>query len=237
MPSNLLAEVRDVSKLFGRFAALRHVDASFERGRCYVLLGENGAGKSTLLRVLAGLLRPTLGSVSIAGGTPQEARGRIGYMSHAPMLYDELTAVENLRYFASLYRTQRCASPEDALRTVGLDPALKRAVGQYSQGMRQRTSLARVLLPQPDLLLLDEPFSNMDIASARQMLDLLRRLRAEGRSVVLTTHQRDMAEPIADCLLTMQAGALVSTAEGPALRADLTSASRMPVSAPVDEAR
>jgi ABC-type multidrug transport system ATPase subunit len=158
-------------------------------------------------------------------------------MSHAPMLYDELTAAENLRYFASLYRTQRCATPEDALRTVGLDPALTRAVGQYSQGMRQRTSLARVLLPQPDLLLLDEPFSNMDIASARQMLDVLRRLRTEGRCVVLTTHQRELAEPIADYLLTMQAGALVSTAEGPALRGSLRSAGRMPVSAPVDEAR
>jgi heme ABC exporter ATP-binding subunit CcmA len=237
MPSDLLAEVRDVSKLFGRFAALRHVDASFELGRCYVVLGENGAGKSTLLRVLAGLLRPTLGSVRVAGMSPEGARGRIGYMSHAPMLYDELTAVENLRYFASLYRTQRSASPEDALHTVGLDPGLMRAVGQYSQGMRQRTSLARVLLPQPDLLLLDEPFSNMDIASARQMLDLLQRLRAEGRSVVLTTHQRELAEPVADYLLTMQAGALVSTAEGPALRAALRSDGHMPVSAPVDEAR
>ncbi|MGI8770682.1 MAG: heme ABC exporter ATP-binding protein CcmA [Acidobacteriaceae bacterium] len=218
MPSHLLAEVRDLSKLFGRFVALRHVDAAFERGRCYVLLGENGAGKSTLLRVLAGLLRPTLGSVSIGGTSPSAARGRIGYMSHAPMLYDELTAVENLSYFGNLYRTQPCLSAEEALRTVGLDPALMRPVGQYSQGMRQRTSLARVLLPQPDLLLLDEPFSNMDIASARQMLDVLRRLRADGRCVVLTTHQRELAEPIADYLLTMQAGALASVIDGPALR-------------------
>ncbi len=218
MPSRLFAEVRDVSKLFGRFAALRHVSVRLERGRCYVLLGENGAGKSTLLRVLAGLLRPTLGAVSIGGTTPEQARGRIGYMSHAPMLYDELTATENLGYFGSLYRTQPCLSADDALRTVGLDPALTRPVGQYSQGMRQRTSLARVLLPQPDLLLLDEPFSNMDIASAHQMLDLLRRLRAADRCVVLTTHQRELAEPIADYLLTMQAGALVATVEGLALR-------------------
>ena len=218
MPSNLLAEVRDLSKLFGRFVALRHVDAAFERGRCHVLLGENGAGKSTLLRVLAGLLRPTLGSVSIAGTSPSAARGRIGYMSHATMLYDELTAVENLSYFGSLYGTQPCLSAEEVLRTVGLDPALTRPVGQYSQGMRQRTSLARVLLPQPDLLLLDEPFSNMDIASARQMLDVLRRLRSDGRCVVLTTHQRELAEPIADSLMTMQAGALASVIDGPALR-------------------
>lgn len=234
MPPDLLAEVRDVSKLFGRFAALRHVGAGFERGRCYVLLGENGAGKSTLLRVLAGLLRPTLGSVSVAGGLPEHARGRIGYMSHAPMLYDELTAIENLGYFGSLYRTQPRLSAEEALRMVGLDPTLTRAVGLYSQGMRQRTSLARVLLPQPELLLLDEPFSNMDIASARQMLELLRRLRAEGRCIVLTTHQRELAEPIADYLLTMHAGALASMVTGPSLRANAGSAR---VSAPVPEAR
>jgi ABC-type multidrug transport system ATPase subunit len=182
-----------------------------------VLLGENGAGKSTLLRVLAGLLRPTMGRVSVAGGPPHLARERIGYMSHAPMLYDELSAEENLAYFADLYHSQPCLRPEDALRTVALDPELGRPVGQYSQGMRQRTSLARVLLPKPELLLLDEPFSNMDIASARQMLDLLRRLRNDGCCVVLTTHQRDLAEPLADYLLTMQAGALTSVVAGPAL--------------------
>ena len=96
----LHAQLVQVSKLFGSFAALRQVSLSLEPGRCYVLLGENGAGKSTLLRVLAGLLRPTHGTVSVFGASqPHEARARIGYMSHAPMLYDELTAQENLRYF------------------------------------------------------------------------------------------------------------------------------------------
>ena len=99
-------------------------------------------------------------------------------MSHAPMLYDELSAMENLRYFAGLYRSCPCLTPAEALLSVGLDPALTRPVGQYSQGMRQRTSLARVLLPQPPLLLLDEPFSNMDAASAGKMVALLGRLRA-----------------------------------------------------------
>src|ERR1035441_8842297 len=97
------ARLDGVSKLFGTFAALRQVSVELEPGRCYVLLGENGAGKSTLLRILAGLLRPTHGKVTVFGQhEPHEARERIGYMSHAPMLYDELTAQENLRYFASL---------------------------------------------------------------------------------------------------------------------------------------
>jgi len=209
-----MVELESVSKLYGSFVALRKVSLRFEAGRCYVLLGENGAGKSTLLRMIAGLLKPTYGSVRLFGDEkPENVRDRIGYMSHAPMLYDELSGIENLRYFGKLYRERDCLSPEAALRAVGLDPALNRAVGQYSQGMRQRTSLARVLLAQPELLLLDEPFSNMDAASAQQMLALVGRLRGEGKTVILTTHQRELAEPIADFLLTLQAGSVASLVE------------------------
>jgi heme ABC exporter ATP-binding subunit CcmA len=203
-----VAIVEDVSKLYGRFAALRHVSTTLDAGRCYLLLGENGAGKSTLLRVLAGLLRPTLGTVRVLNQPAAEAHGRIGYMSHAAMLYDELTARENLEYTARLYAGQACLSPDETLRMVGLDPALARPVAQYSQGMRQRTSLARVLLAQPELLLLDEPFSNMDRASAERMLALLADLRRSGRTIVLTTHQRELAEPLADVVLMMQNGSL-----------------------------
>jgi heme ABC exporter ATP-binding subunit CcmA len=208
-----VVELESVSKLYGTFVALRKVSLGFERGRCYVLLGENGAGKSTLLRLIAGLIRPTYGSVRVFGEKPEDARERIGYMSHAPMLYDELSSRENLRYFASLYWERGCLSAEAALGSVGLDASLARPVGQYSQGMRQRASLARVLLPQPELLLLDEPFSNMDAASAKQMLDLLVRLRAEGKTILLTTHQRELAEPVADFLLTLQAGSVASLVE------------------------
>ncbi|HZP05583.1 MAG TPA: ABC transporter ATP-binding protein [Terracidiphilus sp.] len=209
------ARLDQVSKLFGTFAALRQVSADLEPGRCYVLLGENGAGKSTLLRILAGLLRPSFGKALVFGGLePREARARIGYMSHAPMLYDELTGEENLRYFAELYPDRTCLTPGDALRQVGLDPDLKRILGQYSQGMRQRTSLARVLLPQPELLLLDEPFSNMDVESARQMVELLARFRQSSRTIVLTTHQRELAAPIADWVLTLHAGRVASLEPG-----------------------
>lgn len=216
----VFASLDQVSKLFGAFAALRQVTVEFAPGRCYVLLGENGAGKSTLLRILAGLLRPSFGKVRVfgsresAGVEPHEARERIGYMSHAPMLYDELTAQENLRYFSSLYAGRACLQPADALRQVGLDPELNRTLGQYSQGMRQRTSLARVLLSAPELLLLDEPFSNMDVESARQMVELLAGFRQGNRTIVLTTHQRELAAPIADWILTLHAGRVASFEEG-----------------------
>jgi len=209
------ARLHQVSKLFGSFAALRQVTVDLEPGRCYVLIGENGAGKSTLLRILAGLLRPSFGTVTVFGGLePHEARARIGYMSHASMLYDELTAQENLRYFASLYPGRPSLSPAEALRQVGLDPELTRTLGQYSQGMRQRTSLARVLLPVPELLLLDEPFSNMDIESARQMVALLAGFRQGNRTIVITTHQREQAAPIADWVLALHAGRVASFEPG-----------------------
>jgi heme ABC exporter ATP-binding subunit CcmA len=210
-----LARVESVSRLFGTFAALRQVSVNLAPGKCYVLLGENGAGKSTLLRILAGLLVPTSGTVRLFGQhEPLDARDRIGYMSHAPMLYDELTGVENLRYFARLYQGRECLSPEVALTQVGLDPALPRTLGQYSQGMRQRASLARVLLAQPELLLLDEPFSNMDVESAHQMVRLLARFRTGNRTIVLTTHQRELAAPIADWVLTLKAGRVASLEQG-----------------------
>jgi heme ABC exporter ATP-binding subunit CcmA len=218
--STACARLDQVSKLFGAFAALRQVSVEFEPGRCYVLLGENGAGKSTLLRILAGLLRPSFGKVRVFSSTktggvePHDARERIGYMSHAPMLYDELTAQENLRYFASLYAGRACLEPAEALRQVGLDPELTRTLGQYSQGMRQRTSLARVLLSVPELLLLDEPFSNMDVESARQMVELLAGFRQGNRTIVLTTHQRELAAPIADWVLTLHAGRVASLEPG-----------------------
>jgi ABC-type multidrug transport system ATPase subunit/cytochrome c-type biogenesis protein CcmE len=228
--SMFCARLDQVSKLFGSFAALRQVSVDLEPGRCYVLVGENGAGKSTLLRILAGLLRPSFGRVRVfgelspdsqnAGGVetggfePHDARERIGYMSHAPMLYDELTAQENLRYFGSLYPGRDCLTPAEALRQVGLDSELNRTLGQYSQGMRQRTSLARVLLPVPELLLLDEPFSNMDVESARQMVELLAGFRQSNRTIVLTTHQRDLAAPIADWVLTLHAGRVASFEPG-----------------------
>src|ERR1700728_3418015 len=218
--TSIIAEFDEVSKLYGTFAALRKVSVRLERGRCYLVLGPNGAGKSTLLRTLAGLLKPSYGKVRVFGTDgaaedPMEARERIGYMSHATMLYDEFSGIENLRYFVSLYRDRDCVAPEEALRSVGLDPKLARPVGQYSQGMKQRASLARVLVSRPELLLLDEPFSNMDIASAHQMLRLLETFRTEHRTILVTTHQRELAEPLADYVLTLKAGGVESLVEGP----------------------
>ena len=161
-------------KFFGRFAAIRGISASFAPGRLYVVLGDNGAGKSTLLRMIAGLMEPSQGSFTLLGTQKhREVAHRVGYMGHAPLLYDELSGMENLRYFAGLYGLDDDALCRKAMEMVGLDAELSRRVGQYSQGMRQRLSLARAVLHDPELILLDEPFSNVDLHSAREMAAVL----------------------------------------------------------------
>jgi len=203
-------QVQNISKIFGRTAALRNVSLDLERGRFYVLRGENGAGKSTLLRIIAGLSHPTQGAVRIFGVKNHEALARLGYMAHAPLVYDELSGMENLRFFAGLYGIHTVDKLAQAMKRVGLDPALTRRVGQYSQGMRQRLSLARAIFHGPDLLLLDEPFSNVDPDSAAEIATLLAGMRDEGKTILLVTHQLGLLANVADEFLLLSAGALVN---------------------------
>ena len=222
-----VVSLEGIVRHFGRFAALRGITAEFPAptrattapagaaGRLYLLLGENGAGKSTLLRIMAGLLKPTRGSLSILGATDlREVASRVGYMGHAPLLYDELNALENLRYFAALYGIDDDARCQAAIRLVGLDPRLKRGVGQYSEGMRQRISLARAIVHDPELLLLDEPFSNVDVQSAREMARLLGNMRAGGKTIFVVTHQPAVLEAVADEALLLSAGLLAARERG-----------------------
>ena len=201
--------INNVIKQFGRFAALRGVSAEFDAGRFHAILGDNGAGKTTLLRALAGLARPTQGTISIFGKSPQAACRDIGYMAHPSLLYDEMSGMENLRYFARLYGISGDGRCQEAIRSVGLDPTLIRGVGQYSQGMRQRMSLARAILHDPTVLLLDEPFSNVDVHSAKEMVHLLKGMRDTGKTIFVVTHQAMLLEGIADEFIWMEAGQIV----------------------------
>ena len=209
--TNPIIAVTNLVKQFGRFAALRGVSASFEASRLYGILGDNGAGKTTLLRILAGLVPPTRGEISILGKkNPREVCREFGYMAHPSLLYDEMTGMENLRYFARLYGLEDEARCAQIIAAVGLDPALERPVGQYSQGMRQRMSLARALLNDPKILLLDEPFSNVDIRSAREMVKLLGGMRDQGKTIFVVTHQASLLEGAADEFIWMDAGQIVN---------------------------
>jgi ABC-type multidrug transport system ATPase subunit len=209
-PAAPIIVITDLIKQFGRFAALRGVSAEFIPGRLYAILGDNGAGKTTLLRSLAGLTQPTRGTVSVLGSKNlRDVCRQVGYMAHPSLLYDEMSGMENLRYFARLYGIEddrRCAS---VITAVKLDPTLSRPVGQYSQGMRQRMSLARALLHDPKILLLDEPFSNVDVRSAREMVGLLKQQRDAGKTLFVVTHQASLLDGAADEFVWMEAGQIV----------------------------
>jgi ABC-type multidrug transport system ATPase subunit len=163
-----------------------------------------------LLRTLAGLNQPSSGAVSVLGASKfHDICQQVGYMAHPSLLYDEMSGMENLEYFARLYgitSSMRCA---EVVRSVGLDPDLDRPVGQYSQGMRQRMSLARALLNNPKILLLDEPFSNVDLHSATEMVRLLARTRDQDKTIFIVTHQAALLEGAADEFVWMEFGEII----------------------------
>jgi ABC-type multidrug transport system ATPase subunit len=202
--------VTNLVKQFGRFAALRGVTAEFCGGKLYAILGDNGAGKTTLLRTLAGLNQPSSGEFSILGSSKfREVCQQVGYMAHPSLLYDEMSAMENLIYFARLYGISDDARCAAVIQSVGLDPELTRPVGQYSQGMRQRMSLARALLNDPKILLLDEPFSNVDLHSASEMVRLLAGIRDRGTTIFIVTHQASLLEHAVDEFVWMEFGKII----------------------------
>ena len=167
------------------------------------------------MRMVAGLSAPTEGSIRVFDLPSRKALDQIGYMAHAPLLYEEFSGMENLRFFASLYGVESDAQLSESMRRVGLAPELDRRVGQYSQGMRQRLSLARAFFHAPQLLLLDEPFSNVDPESAAEIARLLAAMRSEGKTILLITHQLGLLANMADEFLFLSAGRLVDRAAIP----------------------
>jgi heme exporter protein A len=195
--------VADVSRHFGRRKALSRISFHIRTGSILGLLGPNGAGKSTMIAVLATLLRPSSGSIRYGAHDSSAAgsalRARIGILGHDLFLYPELTARENLAFFAGLYSARNPGVLADAaLARAGLAERAHDPVSSFSRGMRQRVALERSLIHGPRLVLLDEPFTGLDDASTAALVARLRGLRQEGAIVVLATHDLYLAEGLLD---------------------------------------
>jgi len=206
--------IDDVSRFYGRRRALSHVSLTLQTGQLVALLGPNGAGKSTLLGLLATLVRPSVGSIRYGDKDAREAasalRGQIGFLSHDLQLYSELSARENLEFFAGLYGLDDPPGRATrALDRAGLSPRADDVVDGYSRGMRQRLALERTLLHDPRMVLLDEPFTGLDEASARTLADRLRGLKAQGRIVLLATHDLDIADGLVDRSVMLRNGRMI----------------------------
>ncbi|MCY4019385.1 MAG: heme ABC exporter ATP-binding protein CcmA [Chloroflexi bacterium] len=208
-----IIEVENLSKTFGLLPVLRSVSFGVARGETVVLLGQNGSGKSTLLRLLAGLSKPTAGVIRIGGWQmPKEAmavRRQIGLVSHQPLLYGNLSARENLDFFGKLYgmaKGERGERIGAVLDQVGLAKRADSLARDFSRGMQQRLSIARATLHQPEILLLDEPFTGLDQAAAERLEDLVLSAQREERTLIMTTHQLGRAPALAGRALILARG-------------------------------
>lgn len=212
-------ETDNVSRQFGRRRALSKVSVSASAGEVLVLLGPNGAGKSTLLNILSSLMRPTSGTVRYGRVTAADGgnalRSSIGYLGHELFLYTDLTARENLEFAAKLYDLHNAAMRIDrALEHARLTDRAQDRVGEFSRGMRQRLALERALLHDPKLVLLDEPFTGLDDASAGLLSTRLRGLAAAGAIVWTAVHDFDRAAEIATRTMVLDRGRVLEIAQG-----------------------
>ncbi len=226
MPNTDLAlQSEDIRKTFGSFTALAGVTMSVKRGEFVAFFGRNGAGKTTFLKIAATLMRATGGKLFIEGvrsdENPEQVRRRIGFLSHNTYLYRDLSPVENLRFFARLYQIPEAEDRISALLDrVGLRRRAKDPVRGFSRGLQQRLGIARVMLHEPALILLDEPYTGLDANAVQTLNEILDEAVSAGRTVILTTHDIEQGLRAATQAAIIEKGRLVLVARAgdPAVR-------------------
>jgi len=217
MSESGLIVARNLVKRYGRKRVLNGVEMCVPQGQVMALLGPNGAGKSTLLRIISGLTKPDRGEVLLGGVSTRKAgheiRRYIGLVAHAPLLYDNLSAWDNLHFFARLYDIQQPAARVEAvLRAVDLWARRYDPVRTFSRGMTQRLAIGRAILHDPPVLLLDEPDTGLDPASAETLAQLIRVLGSGRRAILLTTHNLERALAWADSISVLNDGKIIWSA-------------------------
>jgi heme exporter protein A len=209
----LPVHARGLQRRYGSLRALDNVDLSLARGEFLTIFGPNGAGKSTLLKVLASLVRPTGGALAVFGldprAFPDQVKRRLGLIAHNGFLYGGLTARDNLIFYARLYDVADAAARAEAmLHEVGLADRADDMVRTFSRGMQQRLCIARALLHDPDLVLLDEPYTGLDQHASRLLRGILEQVRGRGRSVVMVTHHLEEGLGVSTRVAIMTRGRL-----------------------------
>ena len=218
-----MIEVKKLVKRFGLKTILRGADFNVQAGEFVALLGPNGAGKTTFLRILASLSRPSLGAVKVAGHRlPSEAaqvRAKLGVVSHLPLLYPELTAEENLQFYARMYGISKYDQRvTEVLEMVGLENRRKDLVRTFSRGMQQRLAIGRAVIHDPEVMLFDEPYTGLDQDASEMLDDVLRSVAAQGRTVVMTSHDLTRAESLATRFDVLTRGVIAASATGKDLK-------------------
>ncbi len=212
-----MIEVHKLTKRFGLKTVLRGLDFEVQPGEFVALLGPNGAGKTTFLRILASLSRPSMGKVKIAGyelpGQAAAVRARLGVVSHLPLLYPDLTAQENLEFYARMYGlTEYEARITQVLEMIGLEPRRHDLVRTFSRGMQQRLAIGRAILHDPEVMLFDEPYTGLDQDASAMLDEVLKTVAAQGRTVVMTSHDLARAEDLATRFDILSRGVIAASA-------------------------
>ncbi|MFQ6034435.1 MAG: ABC transporter ATP-binding protein [Sedimentisphaerales bacterium] len=210
--------VTSVSKTFGSRPVLRNIDIHVQRAQGLCICGVNGAGKSTLLRIIAGLLKPAQGEVTVCGfnvdSEPQKTKSQLGVILHQSMLYPHLTIFENLLFFAKLYGLKDSHDRvEEVLEDLGLSPYRYDKASVLSRGMLQRLAIARAMVHRPAVLLADEPFTGLDGQASRHLISVLSKFRAGGGTFVMTTHNANLALQCCDRVMVLDKNHFIFDAE------------------------
>ena len=207
-------EIREVTKQFGEYRALDHVSVNFQRGRIHGIIGRNGSGKTVLFKCICGFLRADQGKILVDGkqiGKDIEVPENTGIIIETPGFLPNYSAYQNLRFLADIRNKIGKEEIRETILRVGLDPENKKHVGKYSLGMRQRLGLAQAIMEDPSLLILDEPMNGLDNQGVKDMRKLLLELKAQGKTILLASHNREDIAILCDTVMELDHGRIIKT--------------------------
>ena len=211
-----IISVKNLSKDFGQERVLKSVTRDFERGKIHGIVGNNGSGKTVLMKCICGFLIPDSGSITVNGervGVDVDFPRDIGLIIETPGFLPNMTGVKNLEILASLNKKIGLREMAAAIRRVGLDPLMKKPVGKYSLGMRQRLGIAQAIMEDPALLILDEPLNGLDKHGVREMRQLIKGLKEQGKTILLASHNQGDIDELCDTVCEMDAGVMTMIRE------------------------